>query len=319
MEVSTQFNLFVSFNLREKSKNMGILEKKEKIFKCCRVIGATMCISGMFLSALQSDTIAGLVFGYICYIGIFLYIIARIFDWRLKKGKDKMNKDRSGKLQKTPDQPTAEEQLSILEENDLKDEPADTIQDEPIILQEGDIELIPEQTPEATPSVAEPKKPDFTLNHWSVGIVLLGILFACSPSMDSFGIGLIFLGVGIFVATMTRKFWLVIPFFFIFLTATIYNCTHNPSMVNYRKRGYDAAANADAKNAYTAAQAYFTDYPTATVTLPKLKSHGFVPSSNVTLTIISGRKSKLQIIAIHSSGTKTYTADSDGNISSQKR
>ena len=34
-----------------------------------------------------------------------------------------------------------------------------------------------------------------------------------------------------------------------------------PNFISYRQRGYNAAANADVKNAYTAAQAYFTDYP----------------------------------------------------------
>ena len=39
-----------------------------------------------------------------------------------------------------------------------------------------------------------------------------------------------------------------------------------PQFVQYRKRGYNAAAKSDAKNAYTAAQAFFSDSPSATVT-----------------------------------------------------
>ncbi|MBW1692742.1 MAG: hypothetical protein JRJ41_01025 [Deltaproteobacteria bacterium] len=167
----------------------------------------------------------------------------------------------------------------------------------------------------ATAPVEEPKKPHFTLNHWTVGIALIGLLMSCSPSLTFFGIGVISLGVGLFVVTMTRKLWLGIPFFFIFLAAAFYWHTHNPSMGMYQKKAYGAAANADAKNAYIAAQAYFIDYPTGTISLSKLTSYGFVQSSNVTLTVILGKKSDLQITSSHSSGTETYTINSSGEIS----
>ena len=42
-----------------------------------------------------------------------------------------------------------------------------------------------------------------------------------------------------------------------------------PNFIAYRQRGYDATANADVKNSYTAAQAYFTDYPSGSITLDK--------------------------------------------------
>ena len=38
-----------------------------------------------------------------------------------------------------------------------------------------------------------------------------------------------------------------------------------PQFTAYKSRGYNAAAKADLKNAYTAAQAYFADNPTATI------------------------------------------------------
>lgn len=90
-------------------------------------------------------------------------------------------------------------------------------------------------------------------------------------------------------------------------------------MYDYRQRGYDATANADAKNAYIAAQAYFKDYPTGTVSLSKLTSYGFVQSSKVTLKVLSGSQSNLKITAFHTKGSMIYTIDSDGNISSQER
>ena len=57
-----------------------------------------------------------------------------------------------------------------------------------------------------------------------------------------------------------------------------------PQFTEYRKRGYRAELNSDLKNAFTAAQAYFTDYPGATVDalaedfglwLPEIVEHNF--------------------------------------------
>jgi type IV pilus assembly protein PilA len=67
-----------------------------------------------------------------------------------------------------------------------------------------------------------------------------------------------------------------------------------PQFTEYRKRGYRAELNSDLKNAFTAAQAYFTDYPTATVdALAKISGYGYQKSSNITfsagtLTVSSG-------------------------------
>jgi prepilin-type N-terminal cleavage/methylation domain-containing protein len=87
-----------------------------------------------------------------------------------------------------------------------------------------------------------------------------------------------------------------------------------PNFISYRQRGYDSSANADAKNAYTAAQAYFTDYPTGTVSLPVLTAYGFKSTPNVTTTP-TGVQSSLQIQTTHTSGSKTYTVTADGAIS----
>ena len=87
-----------------------------------------------------------------------------------------------------------------------------------------------------------------------------------------------------------------------------------PNFIAYRKRSYNAAANSDVKNAYTAAQAYFTDTPTGTATLALLKSNGYVQSANVTTTVAAGTQGTLSITAKHGSGDKTYTVASDGTI-----
>jgi type IV pilus assembly protein PilA len=56
-----------------------------------------------------------------------------------------------------------------------------------------------------------------------------------------------------------------------------------PQFTEYRKRGYKAELRSDLKNAFTAAQAYFVDYPTATVdALAKISGYGYQKSSNIT-------------------------------------
>lgn len=57
-----------------------------------------------------------------------------------------------------------------------------------------------------------------------------------------------------------------------------------PQFTKYRLRGFKSAIDSDTKNAYTAAQAYLTDNPSATVsTLAMLKDGGYQPTENVSL------------------------------------
>ncbi len=88
-----------------------------------------------------------------------------------------------------------------------------------------------------------------------------------------------------------------------------------PNFMSYRQKGYDATANADIKNAYTAAQSYFTDYQAGSVTPAILQSYGYQSSTNVTLSVVSGTESTLSLTAFHGSGTKTYTLNATGVIS----
>jgi len=88
-----------------------------------------------------------------------------------------------------------------------------------------------------------------------------------------------------------------------------------PQFSAYRLRGYNTASKADLKNAYTAAQAYFSDYPNATIgTVSKLTGAGYQPSANVTVTP-SGDMGTLSMTAVHSvSGATTYSINSAGII-----
>jgi len=55
-----------------------------------------------------------------------------------------------------------------------------------------------------------------------------------------------------------------------------------PQFSAYRKRGYAATLNADAKNAYTAAQAYIVDNPSGTADCTNIIVAGARPSASVT-------------------------------------
>jgi prepilin-type N-terminal cleavage/methylation domain-containing protein len=88
-----------------------------------------------------------------------------------------------------------------------------------------------------------------------------------------------------------------------------------PQFTSYRVRGYNTAARADVKNAYTAAQAYFSDKPGVTVTTTELGTGGYVASNGVTVAVTTGTMAGLTITSTHSNGDKTYTISPSGVIS----
>ena len=89
-----------------------------------------------------------------------------------------------------------------------------------------------------------------------------------------------------------------------------------PNFLTYQRKGYNAAASIDIKKAYIAAQAYFTDYPTATISdVSTLERYGFTSSDHVTLTINTGTQDGLSMLASHVSGDVVYTVNSGGDIS----
>ena len=87
-----------------------------------------------------------------------------------------------------------------------------------------------------------------------------------------------------------------------------------PQFTAYRMRGYNTAARADCKNAYTAAQAFFSDSPAGTVSTSVLGTYGYVATVGVAPTV-SGTMTTLSIATKHSvDGAKTYTVNSAGAI-----
>jgi type IV pilus assembly protein PilA len=89
-----------------------------------------------------------------------------------------------------------------------------------------------------------------------------------------------------------------------------------PQFTAYRQRGYNTAGKADAKNAYTAAQAYFSGNPTGTVTLANIQAYGYKQTTNVTTVVTAGTIGALGITATHtaSSPAVVYSINSAGTI-----
>lgn len=88
-----------------------------------------------------------------------------------------------------------------------------------------------------------------------------------------------------------------------------------PQFTAYRMRGYNATAKSDLKNAYTAAQARFSDSPGATVALsPDLVGYGYTQSTGVILSG-GGTITDLAMTAAYSiTGAQTYSVNSVGAI-----
>ncbi len=87
-----------------------------------------------------------------------------------------------------------------------------------------------------------------------------------------------------------------------------------PQFTKYRLRAYKTEIDSDAKNAYTAAQAYLTDYPSATISSSaQLSAAGYQPSLNVAfdsadMTLTSGN------VKLHSKTLNTQGKDNVAKI-----
>jgi len=88
-----------------------------------------------------------------------------------------------------------------------------------------------------------------------------------------------------------------------------------PQFTSYKSRGYNAASKADLKNAYTAAQAYFTDNPAVSVTLGILTANGYQQTVGVNLGG-GGDQTSLALTAVSTLAATpvTYNINSAGVI-----
>ncbi len=90
-----------------------------------------------------------------------------------------------------------------------------------------------------------------------------------------------------------------------------------PNFLAYRQRGYDGSAKTDIKNAYTAAQAYFSDWSSADMTQEKLEIGGFRSTQNVDLLFNNGTMKELNFTTQHKQGAKIFTIDDAGKITEE--
>jgi type IV pilus assembly protein PilA len=87
-----------------------------------------------------------------------------------------------------------------------------------------------------------------------------------------------------------------------------------PNFVSVRIPNPEAYSKSDLKNAFTAAQAYFSDYPNGSVNQENLKSYGFRASKGVTLSLGGTSENNLSMNTRHKKGKKTFHIDREGNI-----
>ena len=86
-----------------------------------------------------------------------------------------------------------------------------------------------------------------------------------------------------------------------------------PQFSAYRKRSYNAGAQADARNLATAQEAYYVDYNTYLTSLSALTgaSYAFIQTQNV-IVGVTGNSQNYTITAFHNSGDKTYSLSGPG-------
>ena len=93
-----------------------------------------------------------------------------------------------------------------------------------------------------------------------------------------------------------------------------------PQFTKYKNKAYDSELSADAKNAYTAAVAYLTDFPNATVSdQSMLSAGGYARSANViwntgSMTATSGSLTLVSTAALDTKNTAIIIFNGNINI-----
>jgi type IV pilus assembly protein PilA len=87
-----------------------------------------------------------------------------------------------------------------------------------------------------------------------------------------------------------------------------------PQFSAYRKRSYNAAAEADLRNAATAQEAYFVDFSTYTTDISALmgSTYGLYTTDKVTVGAVAGDTAGYTMTSHHSSGDRNYSIAGPG-------
>jgi type IV pilus assembly protein PilA len=92
-----------------------------------------------------------------------------------------------------------------------------------------------------------------------------------------------------------------------------------PQFSAYRVRSFNAAANADLRNAATAQEAYYVDHGTYTnATTDLTANYGLFISTSVEFGNLSGDGTQYVMDAWHAKGDRTYTITGPGGSVQQK-
>ena len=92
-----------------------------------------------------------------------------------------------------------------------------------------------------------------------------------------------------------------------------------PQFSAYKNRAYQSDAKGNLHNIYLACKAYWADNvgtDACTTALATGTTYGWVPSTGVTVSIVTGLETTFSATAVHTSdaSSTTYTMDSNGNI-----
>ena len=88
-----------------------------------------------------------------------------------------------------------------------------------------------------------------------------------------------------------------------------------PQFNAYRTRGWNATAQSDARNAYTAAVAYNSAIPAPTaMAVGDVEAAGYQASDDVTLTATWTSPDVWTVTAVHARGDISYTLNQDGTL-----
>ena len=85
-----------------------------------------------------------------------------------------------------------------------------------------------------------------------------------------------------------------------------------PQFAAYRKRSYNAAANADLRNAATAQEAYYVDFMIYTSAVTNLVGTYGLFTSNGVWMAVAGDVTSYTMSAYHTSGDRTYSINGPG-------
>jgi type IV pilus assembly protein PilA len=107
----------------------------------------------------------------------------------------------------------------------------------------------------------------------------------------------------------------IIELLYIVLILSLLAAIAIPQFVAYRTNAYNAAANVAVRNAYTAAESFFSDSPGGTVSVSLLSVYGYNANVSIILTLGgAGKIANFTLQAVHSGGSSTFTIDQVGEV-----